>query len=391
MLAAAAGCLTVPGPPETGPVPTAGEVSGAPPAEGAARNPFAGARFYVDPEYVAKVDGTLAKVPGKAPLLRKVQAFPTALWLDSIAKVASVPAWLDDALKQQTAAGQPVVPVFVVYDLPNRDCSAKASNGELSIEANGEERYRTEFIDRIAAHFASHASQRIVAIIEPDSLPNLATNMAVPKCRASADAYRRGVAYAISKLSLPHVSLYLDAAHAGWLGWHGNRTNIARIFRNVLAAAGGAGRIRGFATNVANYNSLKGGDGRKLEPTNPTPDELSYVASLTDSLESVGITDKGFIIDTSRNGRSHLRTRWGSWCNVRGAGLGERPRVAPRDNIDAFFWVKPPGDSDGTADATAARFDANCRSADATPGAPEAGQWFDAYFLQLVENANPPL
>lgn len=34
----------------------------------------------------------------------------------------------------------------VVYDLPGRDCAAKASNGELKV---GEiERYKTEFIDR---------------------------------------------------------------------------------------------------------------------------------------------------------------------------------------------------------------------------------------------------
>lgn len=34
----------------------------------------------------------------------------------------------------------------VVYDLPGRDCAAKASNGELAV---GElDRYKTEYIDR---------------------------------------------------------------------------------------------------------------------------------------------------------------------------------------------------------------------------------------------------
>ena len=35
---------------------------------------------------------------------------------------------------------------LVVYDLPGRDCNAKASNGELKV---GElSRYKTEYIDR---------------------------------------------------------------------------------------------------------------------------------------------------------------------------------------------------------------------------------------------------
>jgi len=53
--------------------------------------------------------------------------------------------------------------------------------------------------------------------------------------------------------------------------------------------------------------------------------------------------------------------------------------------------VKPPGDSDGTSDASAARFDANCRSADARADAPEAGQWFPAHFIEMLRAANPPL
>ena len=58
-----------------------------------------------------------------------------------------------------------------------------------------------------------------MAIIEPDSLANLTTNQAVPKCAASANAYRNCVVYAIKRFALPNVSVYLDAAHAGWLGW----------------------------------------------------------------------------------------------------------------------------------------------------------------------------
>jgi cellulose 1,4-beta-cellobiosidase len=337
------------------------------------------------------VESTAKTHPADAAQIRKIEAYPTALWIDTIAQVASVSRWLDDAKQQQMRNGQVTVPVFVVYDLPNRDCSAKSSAGELSVKENGEARYKVEFIDPIAAQFQAHPDQRIVVILEPDSLANLATNLGVPKCTASESAYINSIAYAIRKLALPNVSIYLDAAHAGWLGWDQNRIRMVQIFNKVLAMAGGAHKVRGFATNVANFNTLTGHEGRKLEPSNPCPDEHAYVRKVAASLRVVGIKHKGFIIDTSRNGKGNMRKRWGSWCNVKGAGLGERPRAEPEVGIDAYFWVKPPGDSDGTSDVTQPRFDESCRGIDSAQGAPQAGQWFESYFLDLIKNAEPPL
>jgi cellulose 1,4-beta-cellobiosidase len=280
----------------------------------------------------------------------------------------------------------------VIYDLPNRDCAAKASAGELTLSENGEARYKTEFIDPIASQFRQHSEQPIVVILEPDSLANLATNLGNPKCAKSANAYLRSVAYAISKLSQENVSVYLDAAHAGWLGWNDNRSRMARVFKQVLQMAGGPELIRGFATNVANYNTVSEEDGRKLDSSNPCPDEMTYVRRFTDTLKRAGIKRKGFIIDTARNGRGAIRRRWGSWCNVSGAGLGERPRATPDEApVDAFFWVKPPGESDGVSDPNAPRFDPSCRSEDSALDAPQAGAWYQNYFLDLVKNAEPPL
>ena len=112
---------------------------------------------------------------------------------------------------------------------------------------------------------------------------------------------------------------------------------------------------------------------------------------LGDALAAAGVTNRSFIIDTSRNGQGDMRQQWGSWCNVHGAGIGERPVADPVAGVDAYFWVKPPGESDGTADASATRYDQACSNADATPGAPQAGTWFSSYFIDLVRNANPPL
>ena len=356
----------------------------------ASGNPFTDAIFYVDPDYVAKVEATATANPAQAARLRKAEAFPTAVWLDSTANAPRASRHLDAALAQQRQSGRAVVSVFVLYDIPGRDCAAVASSGELDLQS-GMEHYARDFIDVVAAQFRDHSSQRIVAILEPDSLANLATNLGIARCKAAEPVYKQAIAYALRRLAMPHVSLYLDAAHAGWLGWDANRTKIAHIFREVLDDAGGVDMIRGFSTNVSNFNTLSDGDGRRLEPSAPCPDELTYVEKLSASLAEVGITGKGFVVDTSRNGRGGIRSKWGVWCNVKGAGLGERPRASPAPGVDAYYWVKPPGDSDGASEPSSPGYDVSCAGEDSAHGAPAAGHWFAGYFLELAKNAAPPL
>ena len=230
-------------------------------------------------------------------------------------------------------------------------------------------------------------------VLEPDSLANLVTNMAVPTCAAAEQIYRRGIAYAISKLSLPNVYIYIDGAHAGWLGWPKNLPKGASACsRRCWTMAGGADRIRGFALNVSNYDPPRDPNGAKRR----TPTTRARTSSATPKIwrrarqagRSPARASSSTPAATAR--RTSARRR-GNWCNVKGAGLGERPRVAPAPNIDAYLWIKTPGESDGTADPKAARFDENCVSDDAMPGAPEAGELFAPYLLDLAKNANPPL
>jgi cellulose 1,4-beta-cellobiosidase len=358
---------------------------------GSAKNPFKDAAFFLNPGYTENVEATAKKHPEMADAIRKVAQNPTAVWLDQISAIKNLKGWLDAAKKQQDASGKPTVTVVVVYDLPNRDCSAAASAGELKVSENGLARYKSEFIDPITAEFKAHPDQPIVVVLEPDSLGNLATNMALPMCQEARPAYKEGVVYAIKSFAMPNVSVYLDAAHSGWLGWDDNRAKIGKIFKQVLNDAGGPQMIRGFALNIANYTHLSNRDGAILEPTNPCPNELTYAKTLKRTLELYGFKDHGFMVDTSRNGKGNIRKAWGSWCNVHGAGLGERPRAEPEPGIDAYFWVKPPGESDGVADPKAPRYDEMCGGPDATKGAPQAGQWFESYFVDLVRNATPPL
>jgi cellulose 1,4-beta-cellobiosidase len=357
----------------------------------ASKNPFADANFFLNPAYAANVEATASRHPAEADIIRKVASYPTGVWLSAIKDVENLQGWLDEAKKQQDASGVPTVALIVVYDLPERDCSAESSAGELKADENGEARYRKEFIDPIAAQFRAHPDQPIAVVLEPDSLGNMATNMSIPKCQRARSIYRDGIVYALKQFHLPNVSVYLDAAHAGWLGWDDNRAKIGKVFRQVLSEAGGPQMIRGFALNVSNYTHLSNRDGAALEPSNPCPNELTYAKTLAQTMAMYGFKDHGYIIDTSRNGKGGIRDKWGDWCNIKGAGLGERPRANPAPHIDAYWWIKPPGESDGSSDRNGPRFDEMCAGPNAAPNAPQAGQWFEAYFMDLVHNANPAL
>ncbi len=402
-------------------------------------NPFADSNFYLNPDYQKKVeDSRNAETSELAAAMAVVQQQPTAIWFDRIASIEGddlhlgLRDHLDAALAQLSSSfNRAMTLVLVVYNLPNRDCAAFASNGELRLENDGLNRYKTEYIDALYAALSANPDYqklRVVAVIEPDSLPNIVTNLNVyPDCRIAEPGYREGVTYAISKLStLENVYLYLDIAHSGWLGRDNTQPAVA-LYREILNAAGGADKIRGFASNVANYSTL-------LEPFNPYDDvnanqdlianfygfnrvidEAKFIHRL-----QAAFPDHGYIIDTSRNGwpsraarqPRDARTQRGNWCNISGAGIGERPQANPETGIDAYFWVKPPGESDGTSDVTATtsneegkRFDKICGQlpvvhpyapdtavpTDALPNAPHSGHWFPAQFRELVENANPPL
>jgi cellulose 1,4-beta-cellobiosidase len=96
-----------------------------------------------------------------------------------------------------------------------------------------------------------------VAVIEPDSLANLVTNLNVAKCSGAQTAYKSGVTYAIQQLNALGVYMYVDAGHAGWLGWPANLSPAAQLFNQLYSDAGKPAYWRGLATNVANYNALR--------------------------------------------------------------------------------------------------------------------------------------
>ncbi|MFF0310495.1 glycoside hydrolase family 6 protein [Streptosporangium sp. NPDC004379] len=412
-------------------------------------NPYAGATGYVNPDWSSKAKAE----PGGAA----VADISTGVWLDRIAAIEGTSsakglrAHLDEAVKQDAANGsKPLTVQFVIYNLPNRDCSALASNGELRISQNGLTRYKTEYIDPIAAIMKDpkYAALRIVSIVEIDSLPNLVTNLNVPDCQEakSSGAYVDGVRYALDKLhAIKNVYTYVDAGHHGWLGWDTNFGPSADLFASTVSGtAAGFDSVDGFITNTANYSALKEPhftinttvNGQTVRQSkwvdwNFYVDELSYAQAFRNLLIQKGFKSTlGMLIDTSRNGwggsarpaapststdvntfvdqsRVDRRIHAGNWCNQKGAGLGERPQANPAPGLDAYVWIKPPGESDGSSSAIpndeGKGFDRMCdptytgnarngnNLSGALPNAPISGQWFSAQFQELLKNAYPAI
>ncbi|QJD70095.1 1,4-beta-cellobiosidase [Xanthomonas campestris pv. badrii] len=420
-------------------------------------NPFVGATGYVNPDYARKVDASIAKVKG-VPLKAKmgvVKTYPTAVWLDRIAAIGGgsqnagrlgLRGHLDAALAQKTA-NTPITASFVIYDLPGRDCHALASNGELPLTPAALERYKKEYIDVIAGIFADpkYKDIRIVNVIEPDSLPNLVTNLNDMRCAlaSSTGIYEEGIKYALNKLhAIPNTYNYLDIGHSGWLGWDSNRgPSISLYTRVVQGTNSGLASVDGFVTNTANTTPLNEPNlpnpelsinGQPIKSSkyyewNPYFDETDFTQALYSGFVSAGWPSTiGFIVDTGRNGwggpnrpagasgsdintyvnsgRVDRRFHRGNWCNQKGAGIGELPTAAPGPHLDAYAWVKPPGESDGSStlipNNEGKGFDRMCdptyTTADgvltgAFPDAPISGAWFHNQFVELVNNAYPAI
>ncbi|OQE37966.1 hypothetical protein PENCOP_c009G03389 [Penicillium coprophilum] len=363
-------------------------------APSADTNPFEGYQLYVNSFYASEVSASaLPSMTGAAKAAASAAAeVPSFYWLDTADKVPTMGDFLAD-IKAKNAAGAspPIAGQFVVYDLPDRDCAALASNGEYSIADGGVAKYKA-YIDSIRKILVEYSDIQTILVIEPDSLANLVTNMAVSKCAGAHDAYLECTNYAVTQLNLPNVAMYLDAGHAGWLGWPANLGPAAELYAGVYTKAEKPASLRGLATNVANYNGWSLATCPSYTQGDANCDEKKYINALAPLLKTAG-WDAHFITDTGRNGvQPTKQSAWGDWCNVIGTGFGVRPTTETGDALaDAFVWVKPGGESDGTSDTSATRYDAHCGLGDALKPAPEAGTWFQAYFAQLVENANPSL
>jgi endoglucanase len=290
-------------------------------------NPFAGAQWFVDPYSPARqqAEAWRNSRPSDAAQMDKIAGAAQADWFGEWS--GDIQAAVDQRVSAISATG--ALPVVVAYNIPNRDCSGGYSAGG----AQGEAAYR----DWIRRFSLGIAGRRTVVILEPDAVADAGN------CGdAAAQQARLNLIWdAVNVLKAdPAVAVYIDAGHSHWLSAD---TAAARL------NAAGVANADGFSLNVSNFYGTDG--------------EIAYGRAISQRLGG-----KHFVVDTSRNGAGVSPS---TWCNPPGMALGARPTASTPDAlVDAYVWVKRPGESDGTCN-----------------GGPSAGAFWPDYALGLAQRS----
>ncbi len=293
------------------------------PAAVARANPFVGAKLFVDPDNPAQV--TVAEWSSTraadAAVMRRIAQTPVTVWLGDWQ--SNIGAATTQELSNMRAQG--ALPVFVLYNIPVRDCGSYSAGGASSAAA---------YQSWIQAIQNASQGSKAVFLLEPDALAGW-------ECLSGAQKAERVniLRTAITTLtSSPNHYVYLDAGNARW---H-TAAEIASRLKEV-----GVEHLHGIALNISNFLT-----------TTESRQYGQQISQLTGGLHVV--------VDSSRNGAGPAPNL--EWCNPTGRKIGEVPRaVTGQGALDAVLWVKYPGESDGACN-----------------GGPSAGEWWPEYALSLV-------
>ncbi|MCF6525982.1 glycoside hydrolase family 6 protein [Streptomyces sp. JJ36] len=289
--------------------------------------------YWVNPHGSAARQAEKYRAAGRdaeAELIEKIASRPVAEWIGPEDPAAETRRLTRAAERADRRA------LLVLYNLPHRDCGQYSQGGAPDGDA-----YRA-WVDAVVRGIGDRAA---TVVVEPDALPHLLQEGCTPR-------HLHGERYtllheAVTRLAgLPGTRVYLDAGNPDWVRDPGALVEPLR--------RAGIGAADGFALNVSNFQT--------------TASNIAYGRKL-----SAMLGGKHFVVDTSRNGNGPAAGRTEeSWCNPPGRALGEPPTTRTgRRLVDAFLWIKRPGESDGP-----------CK------GGPEAGEWYPEYALTLARNAD---
>ncbi|GAA1883152.1 glycoside hydrolase family 6 protein [Streptomyces durmitorensis] len=244
----------------------------------------------------------------RRPLIEsRIADRPAAVWFAEYA-----PGTITSRVRAVTSSAGSRVPVVVPYAIPDRDCGGASQGGAPDLAAYD------AWIGKFAAGLGSG---EVVVILEPDAI-------ALSECLSAKQRTARYASLARAgrtlKAANPRARVYFDAGHSGW--------NAAAKQAGRLRAAGAASPASsdGIFTNVSNFHR--------------TGDEAAYARKVLSALG--GPPGLGAVIDTSRNGNGAPAD--GEWCDPAGRGLGPSPTLRTGEaRIDAYLWIKLPGESDG--------------------------------------------
>jgi len=369
--------------------------------------------------------------------LTEMEATPQAVWFTK-----GTPAQVQQQVQQTMgeAALERATPVLVAYDIPGRDCAQYSSGGALNEAA---------YEAWISAFAAGIGNRQAIVLLEPDALGNMPSDCNLPPSEypfTDAERYAE-IQYAVTALEADSgVSLYLDGTNSAW-------QSVGTITQRLLTAD--VQQAQGFFLNVSNYQpdneSTDYGswisdciamvtDPSNAYYNNPASCASQYYPATQSDFSTWGLTTQWYaqnignavasthyVIDTSRNGQGPNNMQGyaaapydqpssvigtlasGNWCNPPGAGLGLRPTTDTGvPLLDAYLWVKTPGQSDGQCDAAGGvrAWDYSDYTQPGWPTTaaaqqlfdplwglddPAAGSWFPQQALQLAQLANPPL
>lgn len=295
---------------------------------GITQRPKSSDPFWVNPDGNAARQVAAYERAGRqaeADRIRRIAEQPTGEWIGPESPEAEARGFTEAARKADRTA------ILVLYNVPHRDCGQFSQGGAADGNA-----YRT-WIDGVARGIGDrHAT----VILEPDAVLHMVDGCTPGQFHEERYDLLKG---AITTLkALRNTTVYLDAGNADW-------QHPDQIFQPLRRA--GVDRADGFAVNVSNFYS--------------TRDSIAYGKQL-----SAKVGGRHFVIDTSRNGNGPYAQGdpQQRWCNPPGRALGEAPTTKTADPlVDAYLWVKRPGESDGT-----------CK------GGPKAGEWWADYALGLA-------
>ncbi|MPY59045.1 endoglucanase [Streptomyces spongiae] len=247
--------------------------------------------------------------PRLAVIKSRIADRPAAVWFAD-----HTPSTITARVRAVTSGGAALgrVPVVVPYAIPARDCGGASQGGAPDLDAYD------AWIDKFAAGLGN---DEVIVILEPDSIAQsdcLSSDQRVDRFASLARAGR------VLKAANPKARVYYDAGHSEW--------NAPDKQAALLGKAGAASAASsdGVFSNVSNFNR--------------TSAEVAYTRAVLDAL---GGPDRlGAVIDTSRNGNGAPAD--GEWCDPAGRKVGLPPTLKPGEaRIDAYLWVKLPGESDG--------------------------------------------
>ncbi|MFD7027995.1 glycoside hydrolase family 6 protein [Streptomyces sp. NPDC059917] len=290
-----------------------------------------GSPYWVDPQSDAARQVATWEAQGRnsdAQVLRRIADQPMALWGPGDDPGPEIRRAVEGA----RAAGRTVV--LAAYNIPYRDCGQHSAGGAPDATA-----YRSW----IGAFADNIGDAKAIVVLEPDAVPHM-----VDGCTQVDHHEERSrlLSEAVDRLKRnQNTKVYLDAGNPAWI------PDPMKLVGPLFKA--GIDRADGFSLNVSNFQ--------------PDAAGRAYGAVL-----SKGTNGKHFVIDTSRNGEGPLPGgRQQAWCNPPGRALGVRPTDRTGDPlVDAYLWIKRPGESDGP-----------CR------GGPAAGRWWPDYALGLARRA----